>query len=292
MGLRTGDESIDWAAVASVLAQLSTAAVALLTRDHRFAGANGEFERLLGWTAAELEDQCWLELLTPTARVDVSHRLLVAARQGDVRVFELDVLARRGEQLTLSLEARSFGSEANGGLALVVRGNTPSRESARMLQRYHVHFGDERWRLLGAAPGGALGSLACHQALYRRDVPCEACPLRPDPTRTRAVVRCAPTGLEYVDAATVGPEVAEVSVIAIAESTLSALHEGRLRALAARARLSAREVEVLMRLVVGDTPAEIAATLGITPRTVRFHQYNAFGKLGVDSLLDLLRRFL
>jgi DNA-binding CsgD family transcriptional regulator len=47
--------------------------------------------------------------------------------------------------------------------------------------------------------------------------------------------------------------------------------------------LSEREVEVLRRVAAGDTNRIVAATLGISERTVDRHVSNIFSKLGVSS---------
>lgn len=68
--------------------------------------------------------------------------------------------------------------------------------------------------------------------------------------------------------------------------------ERRVAELGRKARLSAREVEVLQQLCVGSTFDEIAQKLSITPRTVRFHQGNLLRKTGASSRLDLFRRLI
>jgi DNA-binding CsgD family transcriptional regulator len=48
-------------------------------------------------------------------------------------------------------------------------------------------------------------------------------------------------------------------------------------------QLSAREIEVLKELVRGSRNSDIAATLGISERTVKAHLANIYQKLGVES---------
>ncbi len=52
------------------------------------------------------------------------------------------------------------------------------------------------------------------------------------------------------------------------------------------ARLTPRELEVLQSLADGKSTAEIAASLFISPRTVRSHVKNVLAKLGVHSKLE------
>lgn len=55
------------------------------------------------------------------------------------------------------------------------------------------------------------------------------------------------------------------------------------------ASLSAREAEVLRRLVAGWQNKVIAIDLGISPRTVEIHRGNLMAKLGVRSLPEAVR---
>lgn len=56
--------------------------------------------------------------------------------------------------------------------------------------------------------------------------------------------------------------------------------------------LSAREAEVLRELVRGARNSEIAATLGITERTVKSHLKSVFQKMGVESRSAAIARAL
>lgn len=55
------------------------------------------------------------------------------------------------------------------------------------------------------------------------------------------------------------------------------------------ASLTPRELEVLRRVVIGETNKEIAATLGISPRTVEVHRAAAMRKLGARNTADMIR---
>lgn len=54
-------------------------------------------------------------------------------------------------------------------------------------------------------------------------------------------------------------------------------------------RLTPREREVMERTVAGDHNREIAAALGISPRTVEIHKARMMDKLGVKGVADLVR---
>jgi DNA-binding CsgD family transcriptional regulator len=56
-------------------------------------------------------------------------------------------------------------------------------------------------------------------------------------------------------------------------------------------QLSPREREVFQLLLYGHMADEIAGKLGVSARTVKFHQTNLLDKLDADSRLDLFRLF-
>ena len=64
----------------------------------------------------------------------------------------------------------------------------------------------------------------------------------------------------------------------------------RLRLQQAVAALSGREREVLREVLQGHYNKNIADHLGITQRTVEFHRANIFGKLQVQSTVELAHR--
>jgi DNA-binding CsgD family transcriptional regulator len=57
----------------------------------------------------------------------------------------------------------------------------------------------------------------------------------------------------------------------------------------ARVRLTPQEAQVVRLVAEGGTNQEVAARLFISPRTVAYHLYNAFPKLGVASRADIAR---
>lgn len=58
---------------------------------------------------------------------------------------------------------------------------------------------------------------------------------------------------------------------------------------AAAKKLTPRQVEVLQLLAEGRLMKEVAAILGLTPRTVAFHKYRIMETLGIHSNAELIR---
>jgi two-component system response regulator FixJ len=55
------------------------------------------------------------------------------------------------------------------------------------------------------------------------------------------------------------------------------------------ARLTARERDVMVRVIEGASSKEIGRALGLSPRTVEIHRAHIMHKMGADSLADLIR---
>jgi DNA-binding NarL/FixJ family response regulator len=92
-----------------------------------------------------------------------------------------------------------------------------------------------------------------------------------------------------VSAREVNPSTARVTVRHVETRLLAALIDAKAKGAAEARGLSDRERQVLTLLLRGRGVEDIATMLGITPRTVKFHQANVLQKLGADSRLDLLR---
>jgi DNA-binding CsgD family transcriptional regulator len=80
--------------------------------------------------------------------------------------------------------------------------------------------------------------------------------------------------------------------VPVERDTIAILIRARIAAIATSAGLSLREREVLDELLGGGSLDEIARALRISARTVRFHQANVLGKLGLISRLELFRLFV
>ena len=56
--------------------------------------------------------------------------------------------------------------------------------------------------------------------------------------------------------------------------------------------LTRREREIALLLAQGQEVREIAAALGLSPKTVHVHRANLFAKLGITNNVELARRML
>jgi DNA-binding CsgD family transcriptional regulator len=79
------------------------------------------------------------------------------------------------------------------------------------------------------------------------------------------------------------------TVRSLLSNLVPTLVDARVMAIGQTRGLSARETEVARLLLAGHSHSDIADALGITPRTVKFHQANILDKFGADSRFDLLR---
>lgn len=74
-----------------------------------------------------------------------------------------------------------------------------------------------------------------------------------------------------------------IRAVARGERAIDARIASRVAAIAVAPRLSPRERDVLRHLAAGQSNKEIAATLGVTERTVKFHVTSIFNKLGAEN---------
>lgn len=137
----------------------------------------------------------------------------------------------------------------------------------------------------------------CYALRYEASTPCDGCPAaevsadRPYVTRI-VTVDGMPGVYDVVTAEYVDPHAARLVVRRIDEDVLSGLLRARIERLAEDAKLTAREREILPYLLMGRSRGEIGRLLGISPRTVKFHQMNLLDKLGADARADLPRLIL
>jgi DNA-binding CsgD family transcriptional regulator len=231
------------------------------------------------------------EAMARAHREQVAHVTLgTPTPQGEVALtlFEVTALGPGQEAaLVVSVLTTKVAARAEGGLrpasGLHYEVDVPTR---RLRQVWSAEATD--------APAGE----PCHLALRGRSEPCPGCPL-PKLGDGRAsyaegVLPASRPGarMEVVRARTTEKGVASVSGWPVDESLLSQLITAKIDGLSDQAQLTERERAVFDLLLLGRTHAEIASVLGITARTVKYHQGRVQAKLGADSRFDLLRVIL
>lgn len=122
----------------------------------------------------------------------------------------------------------------------------------------------------------------CYQQFSGTEVPCERCPLRAGET----VAAC---GTRLVVVLRRGRGVAELASLDADPALVQSVCDAWIGRLCRERGVSTKEAGVLQGLMLGRTHVEIGRMLGISSRTVRFHQDNLLRKLDAESRSDLLR---
>jgi DNA-binding CsgD family transcriptional regulator len=280
-----------------LLERLGRPAFLLDGRGH-LTHVNREMERLLGESGEELVAR----RAKGTAPGWVGTAWSAARSGAASATAEAAAVTASGEPLVLTLDVARDGKR---GLAGVVVAAVLSRTGQRWcfgpdafydIDTTPARFGTirEAWSADSATlPADAVGKL-CHEILHGRREPCEGCPIRATaqgPGALQGVVggEDPEKPLWIVDAHPIDDAVTRVSVRLVGPNIFNELFWTQVRGRARRARLSPREAEVLERLLLGATLSEIAGQLGITARTVKFHQARVLDKMGADSRAGLLR---
>jgi DNA-binding CsgD family transcriptional regulator len=266
---------------------------------------SSSLETLLGWEREDVEGRLWLDALTPPAQARTVERRLERALAGNLRAFECEALAPTGSRFKLDLEASLIGLSFEQGLVLTVVAAEQLDDERLRLDEEDIDYEiatsvSDFGRLLsiktpqGTARAPTEPSARCYTVIYGAREPCNDCPVLkqsgegwPRTTAHRDRGRDE-MGYAVVTAEALGDRI-RLRVRRIAERSLGAIHESKVRALADSARLSDRERAVLTYLLMGRSLADIGMILGISSRTVKFHQSNVLQKLGADSRVDLIR---
>ncbi|MHA7631909.1 PAS and helix-turn-helix domain-containing protein [Corallococcus sp. M7] len=306
---------MDWSLTASLLAERDTRPIVVMDRRGRIELANGAFTSLLGRPREELLGRRWTDVCTPREHGrEVGQALRAIFTSAETRL-ETEVLTRDGERLSVELDVAAVGRPPLRLVAIITRASAPrsvpertaAPEAARIQGAprdlsYEIStelssFGTLKavWTS-GEARQEEMVGRHCFGAFAHRDAPCLDCPLTVAAPATwpHTIVRQSSEhaeGYEVVTATPTGAGTARVSVHTIGDETLSGLFEAKVRRMASAARLSEREGDVLRYLALGRSPTDISTVLGITERTVKFHQANLLRKLGAETRYDLLRLF-
>lgn len=294
-----------WQAVALHLADRGPASV-LLDSSLEIRMLSAALEKVLGWEREEVEGRPWPEVVTPSELAAVTRLRLARALEGVVRVIETEAITGSGQRLLLVFDAALVGRGAEQGLLLTLSSARPAEEVVDLRVAAEVDYEispsvsvtDFGRLLVVTNPPGFSGvdgqpHARCYAVVAGRSAPCANCPvLRPDGEswpRTAARRIGGKTAAYEVVTAEAGDVRVYLRLRRIPEASVGAIYETKVRDLADAARLSDRERAVLTYLLMGRAIGDIASILGISPRTVKFHQANVLEKLGADSRVDLIR---
>jgi len=296
------ERAFDWASVASLLAESDPRPLLILDGEAIIRLCNPALERLLGRSRERLVGRPWTELCVRREDADL-HSVEVVLR-GARRHVQCEVTTAGGQHLRLSLELSHFGRQgAEGVLAevsSVVSVEQPLAAGGDERSRVYVicsrvqDFGTIRIAYDTGSRRSELEGQRCFEVLHQRDTPCSSCPVlsgvQEGWPRT-AVFRHSQEepGFQLITAEPLDADHARLSVQSLSDALFRQLVHAKVRALARAAGLSERERRVFELLVSGSELKLMADQLGISVRTVKFHQANLLRKLEVDSRAALLR---
>jgi DNA-binding CsgD family transcriptional regulator len=287
---------MDWSAVALLLAERASIPAVLLGPQGEVLLVTPAAERALGWSYDSVGSN-WVDRFVAHTAAPAARWFLEKTLSGALRRFEIEILSSKGPA-TASFESCPVGGDEGRGVLLLFEKliatarNAPGADydyEVRELTSGAFALG-ALWALGAERP---IGAGKCYEVLHGRTSPCEPCPLR-TPERDsapRAVVRSRGDLGEYelTTARSMAGDSARISVRHLSMASFSAVLHAKLDELSGHGQLSRRERAVLGHLIFGHPLEEIASTLGISQRTVKFHQTNLLQKLGADSRSDLMR---
>lgn len=255
---------------------------------------SSQAETLLGWQPT-VEGVTWIERYVIPSMAESARSAFRAALTGALGTIEVEVRTGR-EDVRAQFSSVALGQEDRIGLLLTLDKTTPTGSRGDTLDYEYVVSGiaSESYQLESFSspapnpPPSAQGK--CHEILHGRKRPCDRCPLRPEPGER--AIQCGTNGADgylLLSAHRLGADSARVRARRISNSSMTAMIHARVDHLATRGRLSKREHAVFRELMEGHLIHDIACALGISSRTVKFHQANLLQKLGADSRADLLR---
>jgi PAS domain S-box-containing protein len=296
--------NVDWSAAAASLVERLDRPTVLLDEQGRICLFNGSMEELLGRRRIEVLDRLWVDEFVPKEEAESASWRLKEALAGTVDRCECPVITRSGQRLLLTLDIAPLGHQGRPALLAVVtlvkHATEPLDHHGVTVLNYEIStatsdFG--RIRKVSctdeALCRAAVIGEKCFTALHHRSRPCEGCPaLLPDGATRRSNV--VPSKWDDAPFAIVTGEPSEdgsrrMTAYFLGRSVVAGLTRARVNQLAESAGLSDREREVLDLLLLGRSPREMSHALGISERTIKFHQTNILGKVGADSRLDIFR---
>ncbi|HSP78300.1 MAG TPA: LuxR C-terminal-related transcriptional regulator [Myxococcaceae bacterium] len=298
------ERACDWASVASLLAESDPRPLLVLDGEAIVRLCNPALEQLLGWSRERLVGRPWTELCARQDDADVHP--VEAVLRGARRRMQCEVPVEGGPHLRLSLELSHFGHGGAEGVLAVVSSVTrfkgPLSAGSERSRVYVIcsriqDFGTIRVAYDTGSRQSELEGQRCFQVLHQRNTPCSSCPVlvgAQEGWPRTAVFRCHEQahGFQLITAEPLDADHTRLSVQLLSDALFRQLVHAKVRALALASGLSERERRVFELLVSGCELKDMADQLGISVRTVKFHQANLLRKLEVDSRAALLRLIL
>ena len=283
----------DWAAVAALVADEQQKPVFLFDGEGYVRLANRLGLEFLGAPRDQIVGRHLDQLLLHLGNMDRFREAL----RGAVRRTEREVRTPDGRQLRVLLDLSPVGHGRRRGLLVTVLTSTPVHgEELPDDLEYEISadlsdFGRLQHIVASGRRVPYLAGRLCYEAIRRSKTACRDCPaLLPGGEWPHVSVRRAtPGGYEVVEATLHGRLSVRIKVRRFTGEMLAAVFDARIAELAEQADLTEREHGVLKYLIMGRQLSDIATILGVSARTVKFHQGNILRKLGADSRLDLMR---
>jgi PAS domain S-box-containing protein len=265
---------------------------------------NEEMQRLLGRARDEALDRSWLDLCVPKEAQESTRTCFEQVMRGALAECECKAITKSGIRLRLRLDASCVGTGPQAALLAIVRESEREEseaDSALDGTHYEISTAPHEWGVLrsirtsSGAVAGARGQ-PCFMALEKRQTPCPQCPVQAlkDGEIATAVIASNDSDLplRMVSARSVKGQGAAVIGRTLDDKIIAQIVDAKLLVVSKQRHLSPRERDVLRSLLRGDSSQDIATALGISPRTVKFHQANLLRKLGAESRLELVRWLL
>ena len=297
-------EGLDWMAAASLVAERTDRPLAILDNAHIVRLVNRPFMQVMACRSTEVVDRSWLSMFLAPPDIENAEHMLRSVQQGMITQAEMPVVTCDSRRLLLSLEMQRIGTGDSGGILMFITSTRVSFErrwdNVRDLVTYEISVAPNEFGILVAGESNETGLHPasrehCYERLFQRSSPCPGCPAQEpmhiDQSRESVqLTALRPNEYVLVKATRVSATKARMTAQFVEHGAVRLIIQARLEFLAESARLSARERDVLTSLVLsGDSMSVIAAQLGISVGTVKFHVNNILRKLGADSRVDLVR---
>ena len=166
-------------------------------------------------------------------------------------------------------------------------GRVPARKTSA--KTFTIETGERFGRLvvLDGRRRHARSRETCYGVFYHRSTACEDCPIA-DRSESGVFVMSSDDVPMLMVVSDRGSE-ADVAAVEIDANLSQSVCRAWIARLENEHLLSTQERAVLELLVLGRTHKDIGLVMGISTRTVRFHQTNLLEKLGAETRADLLR---